>query len=239
MTPTKNQHQAKTCNIFKYVDACISNIALIASLNDEIAKLNAQAKTCNDELEKIKFAKGDYLSGRHPRIQDGIGFERGTKNNAKIHDKGHEFPKFVKEKGKASVIYNAHSFCANVVHNTHIKNDHVAHVSHSNVHAKNAHSMFASSSHSSFARAEHGRHRHHISHDKYVHVLDAKKNNHQMVLLLHIIHLMSLMCFHVNLVKLLLLILVVDTRMVTLVFGYQNLISLKGPNSVLLHKTKF
>jgi hypothetical protein len=32
------------------VDSCITNVAKIASLNDHIGKLNAQAKTCNNEL---------------------------------------------------------------------------------------------------------------------------------------------------------------------------------------------
>jgi hypothetical protein len=36
------------------IDSCIANIA---RLNEESAKLIAQAKTCNNELEKLKFTR--------------------------------------------------------------------------------------------------------------------------------------------------------------------------------------
>jgi hypothetical protein len=39
------------------VDAFHSNVVLIASLNDKIAKFNAQVKIYNNELEKVKFAR--------------------------------------------------------------------------------------------------------------------------------------------------------------------------------------
>jgi hypothetical protein len=118
-------------------------------LNNEIAKLIVQYKTCKDELEKLKFAREDYLSGRHPMIKDGVCFQRGAKENTKIHNNGHEFPKFIKEKGKAHMIHNAHSSYANVAYNAHVENSHVSHV------------MIASTSHSTFARASHARHRRH------------------------------------------------------------------------------
>jgi hypothetical protein len=127
------------CNRCKDVDSCISNVTMIASLNDEISKLSVQDKTCKDELEKLKYASGAYLSGRHPMIKDGIGFQRGTKENTKIHDNDHNSSKFIKEKGKAPMIHNVHSSCANVAHNAHIKNTHISHA------------MIASTSHSSFA----------------------------------------------------------------------------------------
>jgi hypothetical protein len=41
-------------------------------LNDDIASLNAQHKNAHDELEKIKFARGAYTSGRHPSVKDDI-----------------------------------------------------------------------------------------------------------------------------------------------------------------------
>jgi hypothetical protein len=40
------------------VDSCIANIAKIAGLNEQIAKLNVQAKIFKYELEKIKLARG-------------------------------------------------------------------------------------------------------------------------------------------------------------------------------------
>jgi hypothetical protein len=56
--------------------------------------LTIQAKTCKDELEKLKFARGAYMSGRHPRIKDGVDFQKGIKENTKIFN-GHKFPKFI------------------------------------------------------------------------------------------------------------------------------------------------
>jgi hypothetical protein len=49
-------------------------------LNDEIAKLNAQTKICNDELKNIKFSREAFVNGRNPRIKDGIGFQKGAKD---------------------------------------------------------------------------------------------------------------------------------------------------------------
>jgi hypothetical protein len=51
---------------------------LVADLNAKIEKLNAQVKHANDELEKVKFARGAYTSGRHTMIQDGVRFQRGA-----------------------------------------------------------------------------------------------------------------------------------------------------------------
>jgi hypothetical protein len=39
------------------IDSCITNVAT----------------TCNNELEKLKFARGAYMSGRHPMIKDDVG----------------------------------------------------------------------------------------------------------------------------------------------------------------------
>jgi hypothetical protein len=39
------------------VDTCVANIVVIADLNAKIEK-NAQGKNANDELKKIKFARG-------------------------------------------------------------------------------------------------------------------------------------------------------------------------------------
>jgi hypothetical protein len=50
---------------------------------------------------KVKFARVAYLSGRHPKIKDGLGFQRWAKYNTKIHEKSQEFLKFIKEKENA------------------------------------------------------------------------------------------------------------------------------------------
>jgi hypothetical protein len=63
------------------IDACHAHVFIIASLNEDIAKLNAQIKTCNEELNKVKLARGAHLSGRHPRVKDGLGFKRELKTN--------------------------------------------------------------------------------------------------------------------------------------------------------------
>jgi hypothetical protein len=43
-------------------------------LNDEVASLNAQLKTCKSDFDKLKFARDDYTVGKHPSIKDGLGF---------------------------------------------------------------------------------------------------------------------------------------------------------------------
>jgi hypothetical protein len=60
-----------------------TNTDQFAKLNDDIAKLNAQLKTYNDECEKIKFARVAYTSGRHLSIKDGLGFQKEAKHKKK------------------------------------------------------------------------------------------------------------------------------------------------------------
>jgi hypothetical protein len=48
------------------VNACNEHASIIAKLNNEIASLNAQLKTCMDNYEKLKFARDAYTVGRHP-----------------------------------------------------------------------------------------------------------------------------------------------------------------------------
>jgi hypothetical protein len=52
------------------IDACVNDASTILKLNDDIAKLNAQLKVCKDECDKIKFARGAYIIGRHPSIKN-------------------------------------------------------------------------------------------------------------------------------------------------------------------------
>jgi hypothetical protein len=56
------------------VDACNEHIASITKLNDEVASLNTQLKTCKIDFDKLKFARDAYTIGRHPSIKDGLGF---------------------------------------------------------------------------------------------------------------------------------------------------------------------
>jgi predicted nuclease with TOPRIM domain len=68
----------------------------IIKLNNEIASLNAQLKTCKDNYEKLRFARDAYTVGRHPSIKDGLGFQKETKNLT-----SQMTPSLNKEKGKA------------------------------------------------------------------------------------------------------------------------------------------
>jgi hypothetical protein len=70
------------CNRCKDFDinACNEHLASITKLNDEVANLNAQLKTCNVDFDKLKFARDAYTIGRHPSIKDGLGFSKEAKN---------------------------------------------------------------------------------------------------------------------------------------------------------------
>jgi hypothetical protein len=78
------------------IDACDEHLTSIAKLNDEVASLNAQLKTCKDDFVKLKFARDAYTIGRHPSIKDGLGFRRKAKNLT-----SQRAPILNKEKGKA------------------------------------------------------------------------------------------------------------------------------------------
>jgi hypothetical protein len=62
------------------VNAYDEHLASIAKLNNEVASLNAQLKTCKVDYDKLKFARDAYIVGRHPSIKDGLGFQKETKN---------------------------------------------------------------------------------------------------------------------------------------------------------------
>jgi hypothetical protein len=62
------------------VDACDEHLISISKLNDEVASLNIQLKTCKSDFDKLKFARDAYTVGRHPSIKDGLGFKREAKN---------------------------------------------------------------------------------------------------------------------------------------------------------------
>ena len=56
------------------INVCHERLASITKLNDEVASLNAQLKTCKVDFDKLKFARDAYTIGRHPSIKDGLGF---------------------------------------------------------------------------------------------------------------------------------------------------------------------
>jgi hypothetical protein len=62
------------------VNACDEYLISITKLNDEVASLNAQLKTCKIDFDKLKFARDAYIVGRHPSIKDGLGFRKEIKN---------------------------------------------------------------------------------------------------------------------------------------------------------------
>jgi hypothetical protein len=77
------------------VDACDEHFASITKLNNEVASLNAQLKTCKVDFDKLKFARDAYTVGRHPSIKDGLSFQKKTKNLT-----SQTTPILNKEKGK-------------------------------------------------------------------------------------------------------------------------------------------
>ena len=136
------------------IDACNEHASTILKLNNDVASLNAQLKTCKDNYEKLKFARDAYTIGRHPSIKDGLGFQKGTKNLTSQRTSN-----FNKEKGKAhmaSSSYSSHDQrnhaylyvdvknISSVAHHDRCYNHVVLHVRHDV--AFNSHAMFASSS---------------------------------------------------------------------------------------------
>jgi hypothetical protein len=135
------------------VNACDEHLIAITKLNDEVASINAQLKTCKNDFDKLKFARDAYTIGRHPSIKDVLGFQRETKNLT-----SQKASILTNEKGKAPMVSSTqrnHAF---------IYNRKIA--SHSNYNrsydhdAFDSHAMFASSS--TFV---HGRSRPRRNHD--------------------------------------------------------------------------
>jgi hypothetical protein len=85
------------------VDACDEHLISITKLNDEVASLNAQLKTCKINFDQLKFARDAYTVGRHPSIKDGLGFRKEAKNLT-----SQRAPITNKEKGKAPMVNNPH-----------------------------------------------------------------------------------------------------------------------------------
>jgi hypothetical protein len=138
------------CNRCKDFDACNEHASTIAKLNDDVASLNAQLKTCKDNYEKLKFARDAYTTGRHPSIKDGLGFRKETMNL-----KSQRTSSLNKEKGKApmaSSLCSSHDQKNHAYLYAHVKKiSHVAHHDKGYNHAASptyhdSHAIFASSS---------------------------------------------------------------------------------------------
>jgi hypothetical protein len=122
------------------VDACDEHLISITKLNDEVASLNAQLKTCKNDFDKPKFARDAYTVGRHPSIKDGFGFRKETKNLT-----SHKASVLNKEKGKAPMASSSQKNHAYIYDRKYSRStynygcyDHAAYY--------DSHAMFASSS---------------------------------------------------------------------------------------------
>jgi hypothetical protein len=49
-----------------------------------------------------------FYNGRHPGIEDGVGFQPGGKDNTKINAQGKRVPQFVKAKARIVNYYSAY-----------------------------------------------------------------------------------------------------------------------------------
>jgi hypothetical protein len=122
------------------------HVATIAKLNNDVASINDQLKTCKNDYEKLKFARDAYTVGRHPSIKDGLGFRKETKNLTSQRTSD------LKGKGKAPMASSSHSSHDQKKHAyiyAHVKK--VSHYNRSYDHAalpiyNDSHAMFASSS---------------------------------------------------------------------------------------------
>jgi hypothetical protein len=143
------------------VDACNEHVSAIAKLNNDVASLNAQLKTCTESYEKLKFARDAYTVGRHPSIKDGLGFRKETKNLTRQRTSG-----LNKEKGKAPMASSSqknHAYLydkkfTSYAHNDRCYNNIVSHDA-----AFNPHVMCASSSTYAYGRNR-PRYNHVVSH---------------------------------------------------------------------------
>jgi hypothetical protein len=140
------------CNRCKDVDFD-EHAATIAKLNNDVASLNDQLKTCKDDYEKLKFARDAYTIGRQPSINDGLGFQKETKNL--ISQKTSDLNKGKKKAPMASSSYFVHDQKNQAYLYAHVKK--VSHHDKSYNHVAlpiyhDSHAMFASSSTYAYGR---------------------------------------------------------------------------------------
>jgi hypothetical protein len=115
------------------IDTCNEHASTILKLNNDVASLNAQLETCKDNYEKLKFSRDAYTIGRHPFINDGLGFQKETKNLT-----SQKTSNLNKEKGKAhmaSISKRSHAYLydkrtTSIAHHDRCYNHVVSHVCH-------------------------------------------------------------------------------------------------------------
>jgi hypothetical protein len=137
------------------VDTCNEHLASITKLNNEVASLNAQLKTCKVDFDKFKFARDAYTVVRHPSIKDGLGFQKKTKNLTSQWT-----PILNKEKGKAPMASSSqrnHAFIYDRKIASH------SHRSYDNAACYDSNAMFASSSTHDYGKSR-PRRNHVVSH---------------------------------------------------------------------------
>jgi hypothetical protein len=126
------------------IDAYDEHVTSIAKLNNEVASLNAQLKTCKDDYDKLKFSRDACTVGRHPSIKDGLGFRKQTKNLTSLRTSV-----LNKEKGKAPMASSSqknHAYIYDRKFTSHAYNDRCHDRIGSHDATFNSHAMFASSS---------------------------------------------------------------------------------------------
>jgi hypothetical protein len=123
------------------VDACNEHLTSIAKLNNEVASLNDQLKTCKVDYDKLKFARDAYTVGRHPSIKDGLGFQKETKNLT-----NQRTSVLNKEKGKALWLVVLKRTMYDRKFTSHAYNNRCYDRTGSHDATFNSHAMFASSS---------------------------------------------------------------------------------------------
>jgi hypothetical protein len=144
------------------IDACNEHDSTILKLNNDVASLNAQLKTCKDNYEKPKCARDAYTIGRHPSIKDGLGFQKETKNLTSQRTSN-----LNKEKGKAPMASSSkknHAYLydkrfTSIAHHDKCYDHVVSHICHDDTFS--SHAMFASSS--SYAHGRNRPRRHHVA----------------------------------------------------------------------------
>ena len=142
------------CNRCKDFDinACDEHLASITKLNDEVASLNAQLKTCKTDFDKLKFARDAYTVGRHPSIKDGLGFRKEAKN---LTSQRAPIPN--KEKGKAPMASSNQKNHAFIYDRKFSRNDHF-----NRSYVDDSHAMFAFSSTFVHSRPRKSKVMHHV-----------------------------------------------------------------------------
>jgi hypothetical protein len=90
------------------VDAMNDHLATIKEQNDHIAKLNDKIVEHEFENEKFKFARNMLYNGRHPGINDGIGFQSGSQSNIKLNAPRSKLSNFVK--GNAPMVQDREGY---------------------------------------------------------------------------------------------------------------------------------